>query len=67
MRIFTRQTGKTTVEYFNYLDKLYRKGVLSYQEYIEKAALAKVLLCGEDEEDVKQWAIDKLWLNEETK
>lgn len=67
MKVLTRQSDKKTVKYFNHLDNLYRKGSLSYQEYIEKAALAKVLLCGEDEEDVKQWAINKLWLNKETK
>lgn len=66
MRVFVRGSGKTTVEYFNYLDNLYREGALSYQEYIEKAALAKVLLSGENEEDAIQWAVDKLSQNKET-
>ena len=60
MRIFTRQYGKKAIECFNHLNNLYRKGILTYQEYIEKTALAKVLLCGADEEDAIQWAVDKL-------
>ena len=67
MRVFVRGSGKTTVEYFSYLDNLYREGALSHQEYIEKAALAKVLLSGENEEDAIQWAVDKLSQNKETK
>ena len=67
MRVFARGFGKTTVECFKYLNNLYHEGTLSYRKYIERAALAKVLLSGENEEDAIQWAVDKLSQNKETK